>query len=719
MKWYRNLTLGTKLYLGFGAVLVLLVAVGLVGFLGLMSAGRGFTGYREMARDANLAGHVQEDMLMVRMNVKDFIITNSDHDLKQYQDHWKDLAKYMARAKKDIQNPVRANKIRQVATSLKRYRAAFDRVVQLIKERNRIVGKVLDVKGADIRTNLNRILVSARNDDKPKVEYLAAIAAQDLLLAQLFVAKFLDTNDVKAVAKVKSEFHELEVMLTKLGRAIIDPGRKKLLSEIKTAVDEYKAAFFGLVKVIRTRNRLIKRTLDVIGPQVAGLIEDVKRDIQKVQDTLGPRLQASNEAAEIVMTVIAIAALLLGGLLAFIFARTITRDAIRLLQAESALRERQEQYRAVLEAAADPVILYDKDGRVLYLNAAFTRVFGWTPDEVMGRRIDFVPPENMAETRAGIEEAFTSPSGYTSLDTRRYTKAGDVRDVLISAAVWRDDDQNPIGLVVNLTDITARKRAEAEREDMQRRLMHTQKMEAIGTLAGGIAHDFNNVLAAILGYAEKALRATPPDGPVQNDLCNIIKASRRARDLIRQILSFSRQAEPERKPVALASVVEDCSALLRASLPATIDIRPYITAGDGAVLSDPGGIHQVLMNLGANAAQAMGEQGGVIEIKLREVTVDRSPTPAGPELIPGVYLKISVIDNGPGIAPEIKDRIFEPFFTTKETGKGSGMGLAVVHGIVQSHQGAIVVDRRAVGAAPSTCSCPGATKPRPTMTRPR
>jgi PAS domain S-box-containing protein len=242
-------------------------------------------------------------------------------------------------------------------------------------------------------------------------------------------------------------------------------------------------------------------------------------------------------------------------------------------------------------------------------------------------------------------------------------------------------------------DVTERLHTEAQLRQARQaeQLRHAQKMEAIGTLAGGIAHDFNNILTAILGYTELTLHAVPHNGRVQQHLQHVLTAGRRAKDLVQQILTFSRKSEPERKPVHLPLVVEEALKLLRASLPTTIAIRQNIATDVGMVLADPTQIHQVLMNLCANAEYAMRATGGVLEIRLEAIDVDAVFGVQHPPLRPGPHVRLAIRDTGHGMPPEILARIFEPFFTTKGVGQGTGMGLAVVHGIVISHNGVITV----------------------------
>ena len=235
-------------------------------------------------------------------------------------------------------------------------------------------------------------------------------------------------------------------------------------------------------------------------------------------------------------------------------------------------------------------------------------------------------------------------------------------------------------------DIAKRRRAQLETQ-----LRQSQQMEALGTLAGGIAHDFNNLLAAIGANADLALTEPSASPPVKEHLVELHRAHGRAADLVKRILLFSRRQDADRKPIEIAPVVNEAIQLLRASLPAMIDIR--VTAGPElpAVLADASQMHQVVMNLGTNAAHAMAERGGVLQIELDSVTIGRTLATPAAGLQPGRYVHMAVRDTGTGMTPEVRSRVFEPFFTTKGTA-GTGLGLSVVHGIVADHGGAITVD---------------------------
>ncbi|MDY6951330.1 MAG: PAS domain S-box protein [Thermodesulfobacteriota bacterium] len=231
-----------------------------------------------------------------------------------------------------------------------------------------------------------------------------------------------------------------------------------------------------------------------------------------------------------------------------------------------------------------------------------------------------------------------------------------------------------------------------ERRRLENQLRQAQKMESIGTLAGGIAHDFNNILAAVMGYTEMALGDAPRGSTLKANLEEVFRGGKRAADLVRQILAFSRLSDQERKPLQVAPLVKEALKLLRSSLPASIELRSHMETDLHHVLADPTQIHQITMNLCTNAAHAMRKDGGILDVHLTQVEIDAGSIGHYRDITPGTYLKLTVSDTGHGMSPQTLERAFEPYFTTKEKGRGTGMGLSVVHGIVKAYGGTIEAD---------------------------
>ena len=356
------------------------------------------------------------------------------------------------------------------------------------------------------------------------------------------------------------------------------------------------------------------------------------------------------------------------------------RDLTNRKKYEDALRNSEEQLKSFLNSNPNPVVVYNSQGHPLFLNPAFTKIFGWTMEELEGKKIPFVPPDQMLITNEKIQQLFQSHKTI-SFNTRRLTKNGDIRDVLISASEIKGAEKEAAGMVVNLVDIT-------EAKELESKFQAVQRIESLGILAGGIAHDFNNILASIIGYTELALDKTKKGTQQREHLQEVLIASNRAADLVKQILTFSRQANQEQKPVQAKLIVKEALKLLRASIPSTIAIEQKIQS-NALLMGDATQIHQVVMNLCTNASHSMKDKGGVLTVNLSDAELDSEFISIHSDLSPGSYILLTITDTGHGMPPEILEKIFDPFFTTKEKGEGTGMGLSVVHGIVHSHGGTI------------------------------
>lgn len=351
--------------------------------------------------------------------------------------------------------------------------------------------------------------------------------------------------------------------------------------------------------------------------------------------------------------------------------------------AQASIKRSEQKLRNLLESA--PVgIFITNQGIISFANNALSLMYGFSStSEMEGLSISsFLKDRTMPEPFLNLEESDDSSTiEYSSLQAVR--KDGLLFDVsLYCSKMSLESESALIGFVIDKTQENA----------LRSQLLHAQKMEALGTLAGGIAHDFNNVLTIIMGYAEIALTEIARNQVVTSQLNQILEASKRARDLVSQILTFSRKGEHQRKPLNVVPIIKETVKFLAASLPAIIHIQSKIQTEDKMILGDPSQIHQVLMNLCSNAGYAMRRTGGTLEINLDVITI-KSPRLFGVSTLEtGDYLRLTVRDSGPGIDPKIMDRVFEPYFTTKPPGEGSGLGLAVVHGIVSSHGGIIRID---------------------------
>ncbi len=354
-----------------------------------------------------------------------------------------------------------------------------------------------------------------------------------------------------------------------------------------------------------------------------------------------------------------------------------------------ALSESEASLKSIFRVA--PIGIGVVHDRILtQVNDRICEMLGYTGEELVGNSARTLYPSDEDFEFVGREKYIQiGAKGTGSVETRWRRRDGSVIDVLLSSTPLDPSDMSR-GVTFTALDITERKRAEAERQGLEERLRQAQKMEAIGTLAGGIAHDFNNILAAIIGFGELAKIESDFNAEATASINEILKASFRARDLVRQILTFSRQTEAEFIPIQAHLIVKEAVKLLRASLPSTIHVKQNM-ASHATIMGDPTQIHQVVMNLCTNAYHAMRDKGGNLDVSLSETSVGESFQTELKDLEPGRYLKLRVQDTGHGIEPGFIHRIFDPYFTTKEKTKGTGLGLAVVHGIVRSHRGAVTV----------------------------
>jgi len=351
-------------------------------------------------------------------------------------------------------------------------------------------------------------------------------------------------------------------------------------------------------------------------------------------------------------------------------------------RAVEALWESEEKYMKLYDESNDAIVICDMEGKARYINPSFTYVFGWTLEELDGKRIPFVPEPERKATMACIKEIIEKGKAIQGFETTRYAKDGRVIDVNISGSRYNDHDGKPAGMLGILRDTSEKKRLEAQ-------LRQAHKMEAIGTLAGGIAHDFNNILQAISGYTQILLMEKEPGDPDYKSLEVIATSAQRASELTNQLMIFSRKVEVKLKPVGINQEVREVSKMLERTIPKMIDLKLHL-AGDLKVINaDPGQLEQIMMNLGVNARDAMPD-GGELIFETSNVVLDGEYCKMHLGASPGEYVMLSISDTGHGMDKETLEHIFEPFYTTKEMGKGTGLGLAMVYGIVKSHGGYIM-----------------------------
>jgi phosphate/phosphite/phosphonate ABC transporter binding protein len=373
-------------------------------------------------------------------------------------------------------------------------------------------------------------------------------------------------------------------------------------------------------------------------------------------------------------------------------------------QANVFLQQSRQQLADIIDFLPDATLAIDREGRIIIWNKAIEKMTGIAALEMIGKGDYAYTVPFYGEARKQLMDLILGEHKDVELHYPSVTREGNTLTtevfckalynnqgawIFAKAAPLHDQSGNVIGAIESIRDISERKQAEEEQKKLQAQLHQSQKMESIGTLAGGIAHDFNNILGIVIGYAEMAQDDAPAKSVLASNLRQILNAGHRAKELVKQILDFSRQAETERIPIKPATIIKEAIKLLRSSLPMTIGIQQDIDADAGPILADPTQIHQILMNLCTNAFHAMEATGGTLNISLKNSTLSKEDLLSELYVQAGDFVQLSIGDTGTGIPLAIRDRMFDPFFTTKEVGKGTGMGLAIIHGIVKNSGGFI------------------------------
>ncbi|MCX6953836.1 MAG: PAS domain S-box protein [Verrucomicrobia bacterium] len=371
----------------------------------------------------------------------------------------------------------------------------------------------------------------------------------------------------------------------------------------------------------------------------------------------------------------------------------LSRDITDQKNAEHALRESEQKFAKAFRASPYALTITDLEtGRYLDINAGFERLAGYVREEVIGRTSLELGMWADPADRVKLVRALRAEGSVRGMEFNFQRRDGARVTAQCSCELI---EINGLQCILNaIEDITEQRKGEAARAALESQLRQAQKLDALGQLAGGIAHDFNNILTGVIAYSELAALDAEKPAEVRRHIAEVLKAGRRAKDLVRQILAFSRQQIQERKPVTLTPVVQEAVKLLRSTLPKTIEIEVRTDPLAPVVLADPSQIHQVMMNLCTNAAHAMRDRPGRLTITLDAVQVGAAAGPATPGLRPGRHARLTIRDSGHGMTEETLRHIFEPFFTTKPPGEGTGLGLAVVRGIIEDHDGAVTVQSR-------------------------
>lgn len=346
----------------------------------------------------------------------------------------------------------------------------------------------------------------------------------------------------------------------------------------------------------------------------------------------------------------------------------------------------------IISTIPDCLILLDKNGHIVSANRQTLDLLGYGENEIKDLPISTFFREK--DLKNALFDEIVTGENFRARALIFKTKSKGNVSVSFSRSALSDESGDIAGIVCVATDMTEQQKAEKEKKRLETELAHSQKMEAIGTLAGGIAHNFNNVLYPIMGYTEMVMEDAPKDSLARKNLKEVLIAANRAKVMVKQILTFSRQTDEDFSPIDVAPIIDDVVRLMKATLPATIQIKSSISEKRSIVMGDPAQIHQMLINLCTNAYHAMTDSGGELEIVLDTILIKDQDVRLGSALGPGSHIRLSISDTGTGIAPQLLERIFDPYFTTKPVGKGTGMGLSIAHAVIEKHKGEIRVQSR-------------------------
>ena len=479
-----------------------------------------------------------------------------------------------------------------------------------------------------------------------------------------------------------------------------DPTLRDGISKSLKMLDEFK-------KITQIRYQAIETS--GIGTQIDqkydGLFKNLLKHVDQVETLLQSKIRndyANYKTIQIFLLIVVACLSLFLLYVQFDHDRTLMKKMLELNQAKKQAEKNETWLKTTMNSMGDAVIITDHSGQITYMNPVATSLTGWLLKDARDKHVTEIFHIINEFTKEPVENPIKEVIQKNVVvglanHTELISKTGEVWPISDSAAPIFDNERNLQGVVIVFHEITEQKKAEAEKERLESHLRQALKMEAIGTLAGGIAHDFNNILAMILGNAELAKDEIPEDSLANDNIQGILSAGLRAKNLVQQILSFSRREEVKKEPLSLTEMVQDCMQSLHQTIPTSIeqvlciDENILSEQNDIIIISDVTQIHQLILNICVNAVHAMDEK-GKLTVGVERVTFEDERICDQTKIRPGTYGHLFISDTGPGIDKRVLKRIFDPFYTTKEVGQGSGMGLAVVHGIVEDHGGQIVVE---------------------------
>ena len=557
-----------------------------------------------------------------------------------------------------------------------------------------------DTESANVRLVMEGKSVYTRHqdlgvplDETRRQERLRAIAVvpvhhEGTVIACLNIASHT-LDDVPASSR-----QALETIAIQIGSAIAQRQMEQALREseekFKLLAEKFVVGIFVIQdKEMAYVNPSLAGTLGYEPEEIIGRLspkdlihpDDIQIAMQRLQERLRGEIERSNIVYKATKKDGSLIHVEVYGVLTEFQGRPAVMGTMIDVTERKRAEEELKKFKTASDRSSHGMAMCHLDGSLIYVNESFAEMHGYRVEELIGKHLSIFHTEEQMKDVERLRKQLEETGSYVAEEVWHKRKDGTVFPTLMTGTSIEDDKGRPSYLSATARDITASKRLEEQ-------LRQAQKMEAIGTLAGGIAHDFNNILAVMLGYTDMVLSDLPKDSPIRDRLEEVAKVGDRAKTLVSHILTFSRQSEQERIPVQISPVAKEALKLLRASLPSTIEIREDITSFS-TILADPTEIHQVLVNLCTNAAHAMREKGGVLEVSLHNVELDAEDAARYPDLSPGPYLRLTVSDTGHGMDQATIGRIFDPYFTTKRPGEGTGLGLAVMHGIVRNYGGAI------------------------------
>ena len=676
------------------------VAIGAAGWITLVKVQTldAATGWVRHTQDVRLAlERALSTLKDTESSTRGYIVTRNDIFLPAYEDALKrldtDLESVTRLVANDPLQTARAQElIRLTKARLDPLRAAFeqarqggperarDEVVRVQLEGNALMEAVraqVGVMHAEEDRLLQARLLEASN--ARRTAFLTAGGTTALAIALVLLVLALDA---RATGKLRRSEEWLATTMRSIGDAVIATdkrGRVTYLNPVASELTGWSAEEAGKRRIEEVFNIVAEDTGQAVESPVTrilreGAVAGLARHTLLVRRD-GTRLPVEDSGAPIKNDRGAVHGVVM-----------VFKDASVQRAAEAALAANEERMRLAIEGAGLGTWDLDFTTGNRVWNAQLYRIMGIEPGTPLSRELAqaHILPEDFEKVARAIERARHDRGPFFAEYRIRRGNDGAERWLSVLGSYLYDDEGNPTRVLGIVTDITERRR-------LEQRVGQSQKLDALGTLAGGIAHDFNNILSILRGNLLLIEADLPAGHPIAPAIAEMSRACSRARDLVRQILTFGRQQEQDRKIISLTVVIEEALKLLRSTVPATIEIRSRFAPNLPTVLADASQIHQIVMNLGINAAQAIGRGAGVITADVEEVHVDANLAVHSPDLHEGRYVRLRFGDSGAGMTRDVMEHIFEPFFTTKPQGTGTGLGLAVVRGIIKSHDGAVTV----------------------------